>query len=829
MGLSRRKTGSVVRPRNSGIAPPQLRPESVAQHTAAGRTRLSSRRYVPLWCKTNFSFLEGASHPEELVERAWALALPAVAITDRDGLYGIVRAHVKAKALGIHLLIGAQVSLEDGSLIVLIVADGGYHNLCQLLSRGRLRSPKGCSRVSWDEVCRYAQGVIALWGGPQSLLARETVPGPIIRNVKDAFGDRIYALCCRHKRAEERRQERFLTQHAKIYGLPVVAATEVLYHTPERRPLHDVQTCLRTRCTLSTAGRHIKPNAEHTIKSSEVFFATFSDKPQWVERTLEVARRCTFSLDQLAYRYPSETLPDGTTSWQRLRRLTFEGAKDRYPVRIPRDVRQQLDRELELIDQLDFSGYFLTMWDIVQFCRRRHILCQGRGSAANSAVCYCLGITAIDPVRMNLLFERFISRQRAQPPDIDLDIEHKRREEVIQYVYKKYGRRHAAMVAADYSPDEADQLRRDMAAWRRRGCIERHRSRLVSRMTRKGITRQFAEKVFEQIRGFGEYGFPESHAASFALISYATAWMRCHYPAEFICGLLNAQSMGFYRPATIVQDARRTGVEVRPVDVTLSYWNCTLEPSAKKTSSIAPRRDGHARFVVRMGLRFIKGLAKSDVKAMIAARKVRPFKDLSDFVARTAFDVGALKALAQAGAFAPFGLSRRQALWQVAGLVRRRKDSLPPPQTDAPCFGALNISELIDWDHAASAHSTHGHLLKGLRARLRAMGLPTAQQLAAFSDGCRVHYAGVVICRQRPATAGGVVFMTLEDETGFANLVVWKNIFKQHEAVAKTASFLGVTGTVQHQQGVTHLVAQRLWIPRCNLDAQAGIPSRDFH
>jgi error-prone DNA polymerase len=1050
--------------------------------------------YIPLWCKTNFSFLEGASHPDELIESAHGYGLPGIAVTDRDGLYGIVRAHVKAKELDVQLLIGAQVTLDDASIIVLIAANKtGYQNLCQLLSKGRLRSPKGSSSVSHREVCCHAKGLIALWGGQNSALLRTEEPKHMACDFKDAFGNRLYAIACRHRRAEERRAERILIKRAKAFGLAIVAGYEVLYHILRRRPLQDILTCLRKKCTLGTAGQHIRPNAEHALKSSEAFFALFADRPQWAARTQEVASRCTYSLDQLSYCYPSEALPHGATSFQYLRKLTFEGARTRYHGQVPTDVRRQLERELALIDELNYPGYFLTMWDIVQFCRHNNILCQGRGSAANSAVCYCLGITAIDPVRMNLLFERFISKERAEPPDIDLDIEHERREEVIQHVYKKYGRHHAAMVAvvvryrpksairdvgrvlglpeprldrlarllshfhgigeeklvraglslhtpvhkhllrlsqeiidfprhlsihpggfllghepvshivpiengtmpkrtviqwdkddvealglfkvdllglgalthlhrcfdllktyqgttmtmatipsedpqtfdmicqgktvgvfqiesraqmamlprlkprcfydlvievsivrpgpitggmvhpylsrrrgeetvtyphpslepvlkktlgvplfqeqvmklavvaADYTPGEADQLRRDMAAWRKHGQIERHRELLISRMAKKGIAQEFAERVFDQIRGFGEYGFPESHAASFALISYATAWMRCHYPAEFICGLLNSQPMGFYTPATIVEDAQRMGLQIKPTDVTRSHWDCTLEPLSRAYQKKSERRHQNkmlqkredkkvpSRFAVRMGLRFVKGLGQSDVKKMIAARMEYPFKSLAEFVRRTDLDAGALKGLAKAGAFAAFGLSRRQALWEVGGLVKDREDSMKiPRRASTISFQPLSPSEIIKWDYNASAHSTNGHPLEPIRPRLQAMGLPTARKLSTLRDGQVVRYVGMVICRQRPGSAAGVVFMTLEDETGFANLVLWKDVFKKHEIIAKTVSFLGVTGNVQNQSGVTHLIAHYLWAPKFNPDPPlAG--SRDFH
>jgi error-prone DNA polymerase len=1019
--------------------------------------------YVPLWCKSNFSFLEGASHPEELVEGCARLGIEALALTDRDGVYGAVEAHVKARELGVKLILGSEITLEDGSTLVLIAADReGYSNLCRLITAGRRRSEKGESKVRWDEVLSHAAGVVALWGGDRSLLTGEADPVFVAHDLKEAFGGRLYALAARHRRAEEPRQEARLRRRAERLRIPVAAGTEVLYHKPARREIQDVLTCIRHGVTLSGAGRRIKPNGEHVLRSPHVFRSLFEDDPQGVARTLEIAERCSFSLDALRYRYPSEKLPGGRTSSEWLRELTLSGAGERYGGAVPAETARQIDRELALIDELDYCGYFLTMWEIVRLCRERGILCQGRGSAANSAVCYCLGITAVDPVRMGLLFERFLSRERAEPPDIDLDIEHERREEVIQHVYGRYGRSHAAMVcnfiryrsrsavrdvgkvlgvaetaldrlsklmshrdgivpemldlaglrpdhdvhrhllrlaaeildfprhlsihpggfllghepvsdvvpienasmpdrtviqwdkdcleelglfkvdllglgalhqlhlgfdliaqhhgerwsmatipgddgptfdaicqadtvgvfqiesraqmamlprlkprtyydlvvevsivrpgpitggmvhpylrrrcgeepvvyphpslepvlkktlgiplfqeqvirlavvAADYTPGEADQLRRDMAAWRRSGRIERHHQRLVDRMTSKGIAAEFAERVFEQIRGFGEYGFPESHAASFALIAYATAWMKRHYPAAFACSLLNAQPMGFYSAATIVEDAKRHGIEVRPVDVTHSRWHCTLE----------------GPLALRMGLRYVKGLRERTWERIETAR---PFASVEDFVDRTALDEGSLMRLAEAGALSSLDGGRRAAMWRVRGRTRSAPVSLPIAVHDgAPRFGALDELQTINWDYRTTRHSPRGHPLAPLRRELESRRLPDARSVTALVDGTRVRYAGLVICRQRPGTASGVVFMTLEDETGFVNVVVWSRVFERHAALIKTTSFLGVTGKLQVQDGVTHLIAETFWIPRVGSPPESG-GSRDFH
>jgi len=1028
--------------------------------------------YVPLWCKSNFSFLEGASHPDELVGEAYRLGLPAIAVTDRDGVYGVVRAHVKAREAGVKLIIGSQVTLVDESTILLLAQDRrGYANLCRLITKGRLRSEKGTSAVTWDEVCAHAPGLLALWGGDQSLIAAEAQPEEVAGKLRDAFGDRLYGMVTRHRREEEVVQEARLRERAMRFGFSLCAANEILYHTPARRRLQDVLTAIRHGIPITSCGRKLKSNAEYGLKPPYAFAKLFGDDPAAVDRTLEIAERCEFSLNEIRYRYPSEELPNGMTSAQWLRRQAFEGARRRYENRIPDEIVAQIEKELEIIEALDYPGYFLTMWEIVEFCRANDILCQGRGSAANSVVCYCLGITAVDPKLIGLLFERFISKERAEPPDIDLDIEHDRREEVIQHVYQKYGRDHAALVAnvvryrsrsalrdigkalglsetaldrvaklvssyeivrpdvlqqmgidasgglhehllelaneildfprhlsihpggfllghepvhdlvpienatmpertviqwdkndvedlglfkvdllglggltqldlcfkllrehhgvdlsmatiprgdaatydmicksdtvgvfqiesraqmamlprlrprsfydlvievsivrpgpitggmvhpylrrrqgkeevqyphrllepvlkrtlgvplfqeqvmrlamvvADYTPGEADQLRRDMAAWHRTGRMERHRERLITRMQTKGIAAEFAERVFEQIRGFGEYGFPESHAASFALIAYATAWLKCHYPAEFACSLLNAQPMGFYMPATIVEDAKRHHVVMRSIDAQASECDCTLESCAESAGG----------FAVRMGLRFVKGLGERELQRIARARHLAPFASLPDFARRTALDEGSLSALAEAGAFDSLQVDRRTALWEVRRLVRQQKESLSlAAREQKPAFNSLSDFEEVSWDYRRTSHSTRRHPLEPMRASLIRRGLPDARTVASMPNGAKVRYAGLVICRQRPGTAGGVVFMTLEDETGFVNVVVWESVLQRYSVVAKTVSFLGITGKLQAEDGVVHLVAEELWEPRLELQPVSA-HSRDFH
>jgi error-prone DNA polymerase len=1040
--------------------------------------------YVPLWCRSNFSFLEGASHPDELVHEAARLGISSVAVTDRDGLYGVVRANKAAKETGVQLLVGATLTVDDksalaleegralnvgdgGSELVLIATDrAAYGRLSGLISKGRGRAPKGESVLKWDEVFEASQGLFALWGGPRSLIGEEQGwSESSAKGLREAFGERALALITRHRDVGDSNLEARVRERAKQCELPTVAANEVLYHCKARRELQDILTCIRHGVSLSGAGRFLRPNAEHDLKSPHAFRELFSDDLASVNRTLMVAERCFFRMDEIRYRYPSERLPGGLTSAEWLRELTFEGAFERYGGPPSGEVKRQLEKELSLIEELDYCGYFLTMKEIIRFCSEKRILCQGRGSAANSAVCFCLGITAVDPVRMGLLFERFLSRERAEPPDIDLDISHERREEVIQHVYEKYGREHAAMVAnviryrpksavrdvgkalgipataldrlakqlshhaqpteevftnaglsgnsvanrhlmrltselldfprhlsihpggfllgdapvhslvpienatmadrtviqwdkydveelglfkvdllglgalthldkcfvllsehrgidldlasippddeltydlicagdtvgvfqiesraqmamlprlrprtfydlvievsivrpgpisgdmvhpylrrrhgkeevtyphpclipvlektlgvplfqeqvmrlavvaADYTPGEADQLRRDMGAWRSEGKIEAHREKLTSRMIAKGIEPEFAERVFEQIRGFGEYGFPESHAASFALISYATAYLRTHYLPEFTCSLLNSMPMGFYTPSTIIEDAKRKGLEVLPVDALVSEWDCTLE-SGK----------------MRIGARYLKGFHAADWQRLAAARAERVFDAVDDLVARANLGVRPLRALAESGALDSLSAGRRDALWSVLGAHAERGQtlSLADDPVWEPVFQPLDAMQTISWDYQTTSSSAHGHPLSAMRETLEKLKFPDARKVSTMRNGRKTKYAGLVICRQRPGTAGGVVFMTLEDETGFVNLVVWQKVFEEYALIARTQSFLGVTGKVQAQDGVTHLIAEKLWIPRVELQSPHG-RSRDFH
>ena len=1021
--------------------------------------------YAALWSKSNGSFLEGASHPEELVDTAADLGLGALALTDRNGVYGAVRAFDRARTRKLPLILGAQVTVDAQTTLVLLARNReGWARLCRLLTEARQGRSKGDFALTWAQVAAQAGGLTALWR-PDTLGAAH----PELDVLSEAFGDRLYALVARHLWVQDPLWERETLTWAGQWNLPTVAAPEVLYHRPERQELQDVLTCIRHGVRLADAGTRLRPNATHALVSPEAFRALYADHPDWVDRTLEVAADCQFSLAEIEYRYPEDGVPGGESTSGWLRRLTAEGARQRYPSGVPPEVGAQVEKELSLVEELRYSGYFLTMWEIVQFCKKEGILCQGRGSAANSAVCYCLGITAVDPVHMELLFERFLSRERAEPPDIDLDIEHQRREEVIQHMYRRYGRHRAAMVAnvvryrsrsalrevgkvldlpevdldraskllshhdegiegalrdagldpgagvtrtlvrlagelqgfprhlsihpggfllggepldrivpvepaamedrtviqwdktdietlnlfkvdllglgalthldfafrllkehyktdlsmatipakdeavfdricradtigvfqiesraqmsmlprlkprtyydlvvevslvrpgpitggmvhpylrrraglepieyphallepvlkktlgiplfqeqvmklavvaADYSPGEADQLRRDMAAWRQSGRIEQHRDVLVGRMEAKGIAREFAERVFDQIRGFGEYGFPESHAASFALVAYATAYVKHHWPDVFSCALLNAWPMGFYSPATIVGDARRHGVLVLPPDVRFSQWDCTLEP-----------HPGTDRRALRVGLRYVRGLARSDADRILGVRSPNPFPPLEVWKARARARTDAWEKLALGGALEGLGVGRRRGLWEI--LDRVGTDPLEFGSPEGPALTEPEPQERVFWDYETLGMSPGTHLLQGLRPALLRAGYRAAVEVVALESALLVRYAGLVICRQRPGTAKGVLFLTLEDETGLVNAVVWQAVWERYRRVILTSDFLAVEGKIQTEEGVVHVVADRFWVPE-GLLAPGTVPaqSHDFH
>ncbi|MEE2835819.1 MAG: error-prone DNA polymerase [Myxococcota bacterium] len=1033
--------------------------------------------YVPLWCKSHFSLLEGASAPEELVTRAHELGLQALALTDRDSLAGAPRAAAHARKLGLKLLYGAEVRLTAQRRITLIAKDRlGYGNLTQLLSRAP--SQEASSALTMDDLYRAAQGCFALIGGADGWFGAEPeVCSRTVDQLKASFADRLFVRISDHRYPAEVQQRRLLAARAQAFQLPLVAANEHLYHHPSRRRLCDILSCTRFNSTLDDAGLNLRRNADHALASPETFAARFQGKPEWIERSFAIAQACSFDLFALRYRYPCERLPQGVRGIDHLAHLAQVGGQKRYRGPVPDAVQAQLAKELELVQELDYTGYFLTMHDIVQFCQAQGILCQGRGSAANSALCYCLEITAVDPMKHQLLFERFLSRERSEPPDIDLDIAHERREEVIQYVYSKYGRRHAAMVsvniryraksalndagkalkidikdikkvtklthrslrtlspdlletagldpaqptyqtwieiaeqmlgtprhrsthpggfllghepidtfvpvlpaampgrtviqwdkedvetlslfkvdllglgmlsqlqrcfellrrhpppsmvalrdasdhdllaripaddeatytmlscgdslgvfqvesraqmnmlprlrpqrfydlvvqiaivrpgpisgdmvhpylrrrngeeavvyphpslepilertlgvplfqeqvmriamvAADYTPGEADQLRRDMGAWKQTGRMEGHEHRLIERMKSKGISEQFAERVYEQIKGFGEYGFPESHAASFALISYATAFLKRHFPAHFYAALINAQPMGFYSVSTLVYGAQREGVTVLPIDVRFSTWESTLELA-------------EGRLAIRMGFRSIKGLGSQQKSKLDPPPRPESNEALGVFARRLQLARPALEALAEAGAFHMFG-SRRDVLWQIMepGLVRHEPLMLAEHNASSS-FAYLSELERIVWDQRRTAHSTRGHPFALLRRACDQKGFMSSSQLTRCRHQSRASCVGLVICRQRPSTASGVTFVTLEDEDGFVNLVIWKKVAERFQVTLKGASVLAASGRVQREQEITHLIVHRLWIPE--LDAAIEpVASHDY-
>ncbi len=997
------------------------------------REETSGVSYAELKCKTNFSFLEGASHPDELVERAYELGITALAITDRNGVYGIPKAYWRAKDLSpLHLIVGAEVTMEDAPPLTLLAQDrGGYGLLCRILTTSHCGSPmgrkaKGEASLKMKELMDFAND-----SRFSSLLAFPEVDSDL-NLFKELFEDRLYLFLSRTQDGHDRRRTQNVLEASKQWELPIVATNNVLYHAKERRPLQDSLTCVRTGKSLLNAGFHLLPNSERHLKSPSEMKRLFEDLPGALTLTLKIAERCTFSLKELRYRYPSEWIPQGHTAQTYLEEMTWQGARERYHSELPQEVIGQLKHELSLIQQLEFADYFLTIFDIVEFAKGREILCQGRGSAANSAVCYCLGITAIDPVRMNLLFERFISVERGEPPDIDVDFEHERREEVIQYIYKKYGRDRAAMVSAvvtyqkrsafrelskafgldvgtqsakeviknfdelsasspirdlrtqmeslseemqgfprhlsihsggftlsadpmveivpieparmegrtiiqwdkydlDYlgllkvdvlalgmlsalrktlnhvgmklheipsedrktyemiqrgdtvgtfqiesraqmnmsgrlrprsfydlviqvaivrpgpivgkmvhpylkrrhglekvsyphpklreilgktlgiplfqeqvmkiaielggfTPGEADQLRRAIGAWRAKGSIEKVGSRLLEGLRKSGIPDQYSHVIFEQLKGFAHYGFPESHSASFALLAYASAYLRCHHPAEFLCALVNSQPMGFYSNHTLVDDAKRHGVKVLPVDIQESEYHCTLV-------------GGH----VRLGLRLIRGLSHQDAQRVIA---MRPYRDLADFLSKTHIAEDVLFQMAMGDLFASMGLDQRQTLWQLlANKIKRSSRQLSlfeghslDPQT--PNLKKLTGAEAISQDYSTYGLSVRGHPMAELRKICK---LPRASTLKAKQRPPKsyIHTSGLVLVRQRPPTANGVCFLTIEDEYGFLDLVFFSKEFTQYKELLYHHSFLCVSGLIERDGHSVSLIVKK--------------------
>ncbi|MBX3469117.1 MAG: error-prone DNA polymerase [Planctomycetes bacterium] len=1065
--------------------------------------------YAELHARTNYSFLTGASHPDELVARAAALGYRALAVTDEASLAGVVRAHVAAKAAGLHLIVGAELRLRDapaGARLVVHARDrAGYGRLSRLITIGRRRIDRAREAASrydlWlRDIEDASDGLLVTLAPGEDLAGLE----PLLQRLRARRGDDASLGLTLLRGPDDRARLEAVRALGARAGVPLVALGDVLMHDPARRRLAAALACVREGTTLAGAGRIVAPNAERALRPTDDLVRLFAAAPEALARTVELARRCTFSLDELRYEYPEELVPPGETTTTWLRRLTEEGAARRYPGGVPAHVRALIEHELALVAELAYEPYFLTVHDIVRFARARGILCQGRGSAANSAVCFCLGITAVDPARTEVLFERFVSRARREPPDIDVDFEHERREEVLQYVYEKYGRERAAITGevityrgrsamrdlgkalglsldqvdrlaatvdwevpeparlreagldpasptgrlllelvteaqgfprhlsqhvggfvisrgplvelvpvenapmpgrtfiewdkddldalgllkvdclalgmltcvqktldlvraeragedapirpeldlatipaedpavydmlcradtlgvfqiesraqmamlprlrprcfydlvvevsivrpgpiqggivhpylrrrkgeeavvsicpeadevlrktlgvpvfqeqamrlaievAGFTPDEADALRKAMGAWRRQGSIDGFRERFVRGVMAKGVARPGAEELFERIRGFGEYGFPESHAASFALLVYASAWLKRYHPAAFAAGLLNSQPMGFYAPAQIVADARAHGVEVRPPCVQASAWDCALEApvddarrgagatAASAVQEEAPERWGAGGPALRLGLRLIAGLGERAGRAIAAAREGSgSFRSLDDLARRAGLGRDALERLAHADALRGLGLERRRGLYEA--LARRgpepplfRGADLPDEAPDLPALSALDA---VLEDYAATGLSLRAHPLAHARQAIQAHA-PQARPCAWLREapfGARATVAGLVICRQRPSTAQGITFFTLEDESGVANLIVRQDVFERFRRVAREARCLLVEGTVEREGEVVHLLVRRLEdLARVFQGARVAQRSRDF-
>ena len=1036
--------------------------------------------YAELQCASNFSFLRGASHPEQLVARAAELGYSAIAITDECSVAGVVRAHSEAKRQGLSLIIGSQFRIIDDNgvalrLIALAMNRDGYGNLCELITLARSRVDKGDYLLYTDDFTQPVAPLTHLRGLPNCivLLAPSYCIAPdALRQQLDwmrhTFGPRARVALNLLYRGQDEQHKRTVQQIGAEQGVAVVATGDVCMHLRSRKRLQDVLSAIQIGKPVAQCGRGLFVNAEQHLRSRLRLANLYP--PETLAESVAIAAQCDFSLDQLRYEYPDELVPTGYTPSSYLREQTWLGAQRRFAHGIPPEVQQQITHELQLIAEMQYEPYFLTVYDIVSFARSRHILCQGRGSAANSAVCYCLGITEVDPARGNLLFERFISKERNEPPDIDVDFEHQRREEVIQYIYDKYGRERAAltgvvisyrprsairdagkalgidthiidqlaksqrwwdkkenlrerftecgldpdsviaqhwhqialelmgfprhlsqhpggfviardklsrlvpiekaamqdrsvvqwdkddldalgllkidilalgmlsalrrglefiaqqqgepfeladipaedsatydmisradtvgvfqiesraqmsmlprlkprtfydlvievaiirpgpiqggmihpylrrrqgreaitypsddvkaalsrtlgvpifqeqvmqlaMLAAGFSAGEADQLRRAMAAWKRKGGLEKFHDKLINGMLERGYQPEFAEALFSQIEGFAEYGFPESHAASFALLAYASAWMKCHHPAAFLAALLNSQPMGFYSASQLVQDARRHGVEIRAVDVMHSDWESTLEPGDSQTPA------------VRLGLNRVHGLTQMAGWRIEEARAVKEFSDLNDLALRADLSATDLQALAAANALQSIAGHRREALWHAVaaapgkGLLKTAATAIDPIQLPTP-----SEAQAIVADYRSIGLTLGRHPLALLRAHLLKRRLLPANTLANFKNGQTARACGIVTVRQRPATAKGTVFVTLEDETGTVNVIVWPKLVEQQRRELLQSSLLAVYGKWQTDNSVNHLVAYRL-VDLTNLLGSLQTASRDF-
>ncbi|WP_434563490.1 error-prone DNA polymerase [Pseudomonas sp. R1-6] len=1030
----------------------------------AARLVRMSVEYAELHCLSNFSFQRGASSALELCRRAKQQGYRALAVTDECTLAGIVRAWQAAKELDLQLIVGSEIQVENGPKLVLLVENlEGYQTLCRLITRARRRSEKGRYRIVREDFDEPLPGLLALW------VPDGKTPEAQGRWLRQVFNERLWLSVQLHCGQDDQRRLSDLLALAERLGLPAVATGDVHMHVRGRRALQDTMTAIRHHVTVAEAGQRLHPNGERHLRSLQALADLYPRA--LLDETLDIARRCTFDLGQLRYEYPRELVPEGHDPASWLRELTARGMRERWKNGVTEKVRVQIDKELELIAELGYDSYFLTVQDIVSFARSRHILCQGRGSAANSAVCYALGITEIDPAQTDMLFERFLSRERNEPPDIDVDFEHERREEVLQYVFQRYGRHRAALtavvssyhgagavrdvakalglppdqvnaladccgrwsdeapplerlreggfdpespvlrrvlsltqqligfprhlsqhpggfvisqqpldtlvpvenaamaertiiqwdkddldavgllkvdilalgmlsairrcfdliahyrgvrhtlaslpkddratfemisradtigvfqiesraqmamlprlkpkeyydlvievaivrpgpiqggmvhpylrrrngeekitypsselkevlgrtlgiplfqeqvmqiaiVAAGYSPGEADQLRRSMAAWKRHGGLEPHKKRLADGMAAKGYKPEYAAQLFEQIKGFGNYGFPESHAASFALLTYASSWLKCHEPAAFACALINSWPMGFYSPDQILQDARRHQLQIRPVDVRASDWECSLEPLEGRQPAI------------RMGLRLIKGFREDDARRIEVARGQRAFSDVADLGERARLDARALEQLADANALRGLAGDRHRARWEIAGVEKQLGlfAGLPSPEEPTVALPTPTVGENLFADYATLGTTLGPHPLALLRSELRARRCRSSRELQAVEHGRHVSVAGLVTGRQRPGTASGVTFVTLEDEFGNLNVVVWRDLAERQRKVLVGSQLLRVDGRWESVGEVRHLIAGRL-SDLSGLLAGINVRSRDF-
>jgi error-prone DNA polymerase len=1016
--------------------------------------------YTELHVTSNFSFLRGGSHPEELVEMAALLGYTEIAITDYNTLAGIVRAHAAAKARGIRIIPACRLDLLDGpSLLAYPTTKQAYGGLSALLSQGNLRTEKGKCELYKADVYAHCEGVKFIAIPPLSLNEQFDFDPSFemaLSQYRKAFGQALYLGASRSYTGDDAKKLHRLWQLASRLDIPMVATNDVHYHHHERRQLQDILTCIREKCTIYNAGFRLHQNAERYLKPIEEMVRLFRQYPDAIARTQEIAQACTFSLDTLEYVYPEEITSEGRSPQQELVFLAWQGADEKFQGNIPQNIKETIQYELDFMERKNYAAYFLTVYDFVRFARDRNILCQGRGSAANSVVCYCLGITSVDPSKFKLLFARFMSDARDEPPDIDVDFEHERREEVMQYIFSKYGRDRAAIVAtvtqvhwkgavrdvgkamglsvdavdrlsksgyeltpewfegksgssegfdpkdkhllktleltqqyigfprqlgqhtggfvitrgklsdlcpilnarmenrtniewnkddiealgflkvdvlalgmltcirkafdlakahygldltlagipqddpavyemishadtigvfqiesraqmsmlprlrpktfydlvievaivrpgpiqgdmvhpylrrrngeepivypskeleqilgrtlgvplfqeqameiaivaAGFSPAEADGLRRSMATFKAKGLVSQYEKKLVDGMMSNGYTEEFARRVFKQLEGFGSYGFPESHAASFALLVYVSSWIKCYYPDVFAAALLNSMPMGFYQPAQIVIDARKHGVGVLPVDVNFSNWDNNLEEKAGRYHGL------------RLGFRQVKGLKQEDMEALVSARQsaytsIPALRDAG--VSQTA-----LEKLADADAFRSMGLDRRQAMWEASALSDRPMGLFTGHQAQSAFeenieLPKMNAAEHVVLDYASMALSLKAHPVSFVRRQLQVQHVTCNKDLSALNDGVFVRVAGLVLVRQRPGTASGICFITIEDETGIANLVVFKKLFDFYRKEILRSSLLMVEGKLQREGEVTHVVVRRCY------------------